>query len=243
VQESATVDEPQHLTAGYTALRTGDHRLDPEHPPFLRMWSALPLLAMPSARLDTNTVAWRTGEDWEFSHYFLYQLNNADALLYRARFMTVILGIVLGVLLFSWAHELFGFWTAAAVLALYCGEPNILAHSSLVTTDIGVVCFIFGALYFLWRATRALTWGNAAGLIAFFALGADLEILALLLAAIVRLARRAYPNGRRVASFTAGGELYRVTAPRISRSARARRRRMRPAALPQVRAAFARQRK
>src|SRR5258707_10999132 len=86
-QKSATADEPQHLTAGYTALRLGDYRIDPEHPPFLRLWAALPLLAMSDVRLDTNTTSWQTSEEWRFSHHFLYQLNDADKLLYRARFM------------------------------------------------------------------------------------------------------------------------------------------------------------
>ena len=36
-QKPAIVDEPQHLTAGYTALRLRDYRIDPEHPPFLRL--------------------------------------------------------------------------------------------------------------------------------------------------------------------------------------------------------------
>ncbi len=184
-QKSATADEPQHLTAGYTALRLHDYRIDPEHPPFLRLWAALPLLAMPEVRIDTNVVSWRTADQWEFSHHFLYELNDADHLLYRARFMTVVLGILLGILVFSWARELFGFWTAATILALYCVEPNILAHSSLVTTDLGVTCFSFGALYFLWRATRRLTVGNVAGVTAFFALAQVSKFSALLLGPIV----------------------------------------------------------
>jgi hypothetical protein len=184
-QKSATVDEPQHLTAGYAALRLHDYRIDPEHPPFLRMWAALPLLAMPDVRIDTNRPSWSTADGWEFSHHFLYELNDADHLLYRARFMTVVLGILLGILVFSWARELFGFWTAATVLALYCVEPNILAHSRLVTTDFGVACFSFGALYFLWRTTRKLTWGNVASVAVFFALAQVSKFSALLLGPIV----------------------------------------------------------
>ena len=186
-QKSATADEPQHLTAGYTALRLRDYRVDPEHPPLLRMWVALPLLAMADVHFDTNTVGWRTGQDWEFSHHFLYKLNDADRLLYRARFMTVLLGLALGALVFSWARELFGFGTAVAVLTLYCLEPNILAHSSLVTTDLGVTCFIFGTLYFLWRLTRRFTTGNAAGLTMFFALAQISKFSALALGPIVLL--------------------------------------------------------
>jgi len=184
-QKSATVDEPQHLTAGYTALRLHDYRIDPEHPPFLRIWAALPLLAMPAVRIDTNSPSWSTANGWEFSHHFLYELNDADRLLYRARFMTVVLGIVLGSLVFSWARELFGFWTATTILALYCVEPNILAHSSLVTTDLGVACFSFGALYFLWRMTRKLTGGNVVGTAMFFGLAQVSKFSAMILGPIV----------------------------------------------------------
>ena len=208
-QKSATVDEPQHLTAGYTALRLHDYRVDPEHPPFLRLWAAAPLLAMSDIKLGTNSIAWQTGDDWEYSHHFLYELNDADRLLYRARFMTVLLGIILGVLVFCWAQNLFGFWTASAVLALYCVEPNILAHSSLVTTDLGVTCFIFGALYYLWRLAHRLTFGNVAGLIVFFALAQVSKFSAVLLGPIVLalLAIHMLRGGAWPCAFAAGGEL------------------------------------
>ncbi|MGD1018829.1 MAG: glycosyltransferase family 39 protein [Verrucomicrobiia bacterium] len=207
--ESATVDEPQHLTAGYTALRLHDYRIDPEHPPFLRLWAALPLLAMPEVRIDTNSPSWSAADAWKFSHRFLYELNDADHLLYRARFMTVLLGILLGILVFSWARELFGFWTAATILALYCVEPNILAHSSLVTTDLGLTCFGFGALYFLWRTTRRLTGGNVAGVAAFFALAQVSKFSALLLGPIVLvlLVVRALRTDPWPCRITEGGDL------------------------------------
>ena len=36
--ESATMDEPQHLVAGFAALKLSDYRMGAEHLPFLRMW-------------------------------------------------------------------------------------------------------------------------------------------------------------------------------------------------------------
>ena len=45
-QKSAAWDEPIHVTDGYASLAQRDYRVDPEHPPFLRMWAALPMLAM-----------------------------------------------------------------------------------------------------------------------------------------------------------------------------------------------------
>src|SRR5215212_1512970 len=40
--ESATWDEPQHLTAGFVAWTERDYRIDIEHPPLIRLWTALP---------------------------------------------------------------------------------------------------------------------------------------------------------------------------------------------------------
>jgi Dolichyl-phosphate-mannose-protein mannosyltransferase len=190
-RESATWDEPQHVVTGYSALRFHDYRTDPEHPPFLRMWAALPLLAMDDVKVDlwridqTDPLSWVTGGQFLFCHDVLYVANDADRLLYRARFMIVLLGLLLGVLLFCWMRELFGFWPAVIVLGLYTIEPNLLAHARLVTTDFGVTCFIFGTLYFLWRTTRRLTAANLGGLLGFFMLAQISKFSALLLGPIV----------------------------------------------------------
>lgn len=191
VRESATWDEPQHLVAGYSALKFQDYRTDPEHPPFIRMWAALPLLAMDGIkfdlqRIDTNAPAsWVLGGQFFFCHDMLYVANDADHLLYAARFMIVLLGVVLGVLVFCWAHELFGFWPAMIALGLYTIEPNLLAHSRLVTTDFGVTCFAFGTMYFLWRTARRLSVGNLCGLVVFFTLAQISKFSAVLLGPIV----------------------------------------------------------
>jgi len=180
-RESATWDEPQHLTAGYTALTRLDFRIDTEHPPLVRMWAALPLALCSGIRFDEAGQYWQQGPQWFFCHQFMYRDNSADWMLYRARFMIVLLGVLLGVLLFSWARELFGFWPATATLALYCCEPNLLAHSRLVTTDFGFVCFAFGAVYFLWRLTRRFSVANIIGLTVFFVLAQTTKFTAILL--------------------------------------------------------------
>jgi hypothetical protein len=208
-QESATDDEPQHLVTGYAILALKDFRIDPVHPPFLRMWAALPLLAMPDVHLNTNTVAWTSVRPLQLYWQFMYLDNDADRMLNRARFMNVLLGVLLGVLLFCWSRELFGFGTATIVLGLYCLEPNILAHFSLVTTDGGVTCFIFGAVYFLWRTTQRLNAPNLIGLVAFFALAQVSKYSALALGPITMalLLTRALRNGVWPGAFGRGGEL------------------------------------
>lgn len=180
-RESATWDEPQHLTAGYAALTRLDFRIDTEHPPLVRMWAAVPLALSRGIRFDEAGHYWQNGPQWFFCHQFMYRDNNADWMLYRARFMIVLLGVLLGVLLFCWAREWFGFWSATAVLALYCFEPNLLAHARLVTTDFGLVCFAFGAVYFLWRLTRRFSVGNIVGLTFFFVMAQTTKFTAILL--------------------------------------------------------------
>ncbi len=190
-QKSATWDEPQHLTTGYVRWRYGDHRIDPEHPPFLRMWAALPLLAMPGITADPRPIdqhtspAWVGYEQFGFCHDFMYRDNDADRMLYVARFMIVLLGLLLGVLLFAWMREWLGFWPATATLGFYCLEPNLLAHATLVTTDCGITCFLFGTLYFLWRTCRRASFGNVAGLTVFFVLAIISKFSAVMLGPIV----------------------------------------------------------
>jgi tetratricopeptide (TPR) repeat protein len=167
-RKSATWDEPMHLTSGYAALTARDHRIDPSHPPLVRMWAALPLLFTDRPALDTSAIDRTPPATWvqqayAFAHRFLYVDHDADRLLYRARFMIVLLGVLLGVLLFCWVYEWLGVAPAAIALVLFVLEPNIAAHAALVTTDLGVTCFMFGAVYFLWRCARRVTPFNVAG--------------------------------------------------------------------------------
>jgi len=192
-QKSATWDEPFPVTGGYAALKYGDYRWSADHPPLLKMWCALPLLAMPGVRFEvgaspiTNSVDWMFFRQMRDAAEFLYKQNDTERILYPARFMIALLGVLLGVLVFCWAYELFGFWPAVAALALYTVEPNLLAHAGLATTDFGIACFLFGAVYFLWRTTRKLTVWNVVGLSLFVALAAVSKFSAILLAPILGL--------------------------------------------------------
>jgi hypothetical protein len=201
VRKSATWDEPQQIVSGYAALELGDYRLDPEHPPFLRLWAALPLLFM-DLHLDLESEAWEAGDAYVLAHEFMYRDNDADAVIGRARFMIVLLGIGLGFLLFFWARELFGFWPALGVLALYAVEPNVLAHARLVTTDFGVTCFAFGAIYFLWRTTRRFSLPGLLGAAVFTGLAVVSKYSALIFVPVVlvllgtRVWRGSWPGTR-----------------------------------------------
>ena len=105
-RESATWDEPQHLVRGCLGWR-GDNRFDPEHPPLLRLWDTLPLRDF---KCDLDVIDKVSPDNWagmgqfQYAQITLYKMNDADRLLYRARFMNVLLGVVLGTLAVSYTH-------------------------------------------------------------------------------------------------------------------------------------------
>lgn len=115
-------------------------------------------------------------------------VNDADKILFWGRMPVLALGLLLGVLIFCWGWELFGPAGGLFALTLFCFDPNFIAHSGLVTTDVGVTLFVFGAVYCLWRAcTRLNTW-NVIGTLLFFALAFATKFTSLLLLPMFALA-------------------------------------------------------
>ena len=139
---SATFDEGAHLPAGYTHLALGDHRLNPEQPPLVKLLAAAPLLAVRPV-LKTDARSWAAARQWEFGQSFLYRWNDADRLLFLGRLPIVALASCLLVAVFAVALRLFGRGAAAAALSLAALSPDVLAHGGLVTTDLGFALFFF----------------------------------------------------------------------------------------------------
>ena len=75
----------------------------------------------------------------------------------------------------------FGFAGGVLSLALFCFDPNFIAHSGLVTTDVGEVLFLFGAVYFLWRTCRRLEAASVVLFLLFFSLAFVTKFSAVLL--------------------------------------------------------------
>ncbi len=164
-ERSATFDEGAHLPAGYTHLALGDHRLNPEQPPLVKLLAALPLVAIrPNVHLDDR--AWREARQWEFGRRFLYRWNDASLLLFLGRLGVVVLASCLLAAVFFEAKRRFGAGAAAAAVTLAALSPDVLAHGSLVTTDLGFALFFFLATATFCRLLERRTAGCvlAAGL-------------------------------------------------------------------------------
>ena len=149
LQKSVTSDEVAHLAAGYSYLKTGDFRMNPEHPPLVKMLSGLFLLPI-NPKIDTGSEAWENSWQWVFGQDLLYNLNdNTDEILFLGRLPVVLLSLLLGFFVYLFAKKLYGVKAGLFALLLYAFSPNIMAHSRFVTTDIGGTLFSFMALFFL----------------------------------------------------------------------------------------------
>jgi uncharacterized protein with PQ loop repeat len=179
-QKGLAIDEDVHLLEGYMILTQGRH-IRTDHPPFLNTLAALPLV-IEGVKFDPDHLPVD-----RLNHSFFFEQNDCDQLLRWPRLVITLLGVLLGVILFLWMQELFGFWPATAGLALYTCEPNILCNAGVVTHDLGLVCFFFGTIYFLCRTLRCLTLGNTAGLAVFFAIAHVSKFSAFLLGPILLL--------------------------------------------------------
>src|ERR1700743_1970451 len=135
--ESPTFDEGDHIFAGYMMWHTGDYGLNPEHPPLVKLVATLPLLAEklwvpPLQSRMFKTEAYLDGRD------FLERNDGpGQRLLFRLRLAAGIVAAVLSVFVFLIGKEFFGKTAGLLALLLVVFEPNVLANSDLVTTDVG----------------------------------------------------------------------------------------------------------
>lgn len=147
-QESTTMDEQAHIPASYTYVKYLDMRLNPEHPPLLKNLAGIPLLFM-DVTFPLDSKEWQEGvnQQWVLGNRFLHE-NNAHLITFFSRIPIIFISILLGFFLFFWTKKLAGDIPAIIAIVFYSFNPNVIAHSHYVTTDIGIACAIFITLYF-----------------------------------------------------------------------------------------------
>lgn len=152
--DSGTTDEVAHIPAGYSYWKYLDYRLNPEHPPLIKLWDTLSLLFVKDLKFPTDKICWTTDTNgqWECGWEFIYRLgNDADKILLLTRIPVLILALLLGLFIYRWSRELWGWKVGLVCLFFYALSPNILAHSRLVTTDLGACATFFFAIYYFYK--------------------------------------------------------------------------------------------
>lgn len=161
VRTSATFDEPAHVLAGHRYWQCGDYGINPEHPPLLKLLAAAPLISRSLVEPNWQCGSRLTPKPEMFSAGGAFLVNNGmDSVLIPARLAASLMSLLLTALVFLAAWEMFGSWEALAALAILAFEPNLIAHGTLVTTDMAFTATAFAAAYALYRYAKNPTWAR-----------------------------------------------------------------------------------
>ncbi len=138
IRASPTTDEEHHIAYGRRVLH-----FEPDH--YIEGFSDS---QMPVSAL--NAVAYSIAYQLEKRH-LLRSVFAVLSPLEAARFPTILATLLLNLLVFLWAYELYGEAAAFASCLLCALSPSLVAHGTLATTDMYHALGVVGSLFFFRR--------------------------------------------------------------------------------------------
>jgi hypothetical protein len=193
-RESVAIDELAHIGAGVSYWQKLDLRMNPEHPPLVKLLAAAPLVAR-GVHVDYKGHIWTwSGQgpfnsmlaEWPFGAWMITQWNDRDATLRWARLPMLLLLVATGLVIYRYGERLADGWGGAFALCWFATMPVFLTFGPLVLTDTAVALFSLIALWTfatLWRdqskrATRRFALALTLALLSKFSAGLLLFVFA-----------------------------------------------------------------
>jgi len=168
-----TIDEPYHVVAGVSYVRTADFRLNPEHPPLMKLWAGA-VLSAGRFRLPPFRPLADKNDERHFTDAAVFLQNDPDAVQSRTRAALFAFNGLLLALLAEAIRRNFGPTLALFALAFLVIDPTVAAHLPVAMTDLPIGLLATTAMLFALAAFR--TWRTAdlvlAGVTLGLALGA-----------------------------------------------------------------------
>jgi len=130
---SLTTDEPIHYRYGMRILNSDAGRFDDSVMPVSAL-NALPAWIgehLPDSMLSRGLRHYQVG-----------------------RLPTLLVAILLAYAVYAWSRKLYGSAGGLLSLFLYSFDPNLLAHSRLMTQDLFLAASVVLSFYFVWRFAR-----------------------------------------------------------------------------------------
>ncbi len=165
-RKSITIDEIVLIPSGYYHLAASNFQLVNEHPPLVKIASAIPLLFLQPNEIKPEETRGTPGsieQKWSYEERFWE--NNPQmfaAISFWARVPMIMLTVLLGIIIFRFARELFGAPAAVFAVALFSLEPTIVAHGRIVQTDVPAALGYLLLIITLYRYSRGPTMKRAA---------------------------------------------------------------------------------
>jgi tetratricopeptide (TPR) repeat protein len=166
-----TLDEAYHIAAGASYLKYGDFRINPEHPPLVKLWVGS-VIAATGFHLDPLRRFSDKPDERVFTQRIVFWKNDPDSVQRRARAaMFAFNGLLLISLVFA-LERVFDARVALGALLFLMIDPTVAAHWPVVMTDLPVALLSATSIVLATRAFRDWIWTDLAACSAF--LGLDL---------------------------------------------------------------------
>ncbi|MBX3441536.1 MAG: glycosyltransferase family 39 protein [Planctomyces sp.] len=162
--QSPTLNEPGHLISGIAHWKFGRFEPYRVNPPLVRMVAAAPVL-WADHEADWSGFHEAPGARSEFALGLAFiKANGAESqrLFVWARWACIPFSLLGGWVCYRWSGALFGPLAGLLSLAVWCCEPNLIAHGQLLTPDAGATAGGLLAGYSYWSWLRQRDWGTAA---------------------------------------------------------------------------------
>jgi tetratricopeptide (TPR) repeat protein len=164
-----TIDEAYHITAGVSYVKYRDFRINPEHPPLVKLWVGS-VMAVTGFRLDAVRQFNDKPGERAFANVAVFRQNDPDSVQRRARFaMYGLNGVLLLALAFA-LERVFNTGVSLGVLSFLAIEPTVAAHLPVVMTDLPLALVSATAVVLSAGAFREWRWRDLAVCSAFLGL-------------------------------------------------------------------------
>src|SRR5579872_7276094 len=164
-----TLDEAYHIAAGVSYARTMDFRINPEHPPLVKLWVGTFVSATGFYLSSLRPFADKYDER-AFAEQDVYLHNDFNSVQRRARIaMWALNGLLLTLFAFA-VRRVFGFGVAIGALLFLAIDPTVAAHLPVVMTDLpvsllGASCVVLAArAFYSWERSDIIACSAMLGL-------------------------------------------------------------------------------
>ena len=154
-----TLDEAYHIVAGVSYVQRADFRINPEHPPLVKLWVGTIISALGFRIAPFRQFNDKEGER-KFANEAVYLQNDPKVLQHRVR---IAMWTFNGILLFLFAlalRRVFGPLAAIGTLLFLAIDPTVAAHLPIVMTDLPIALLSATAVLLASRAFVSWNWGD-----------------------------------------------------------------------------------
>jgi tetratricopeptide (TPR) repeat protein len=164
-----TLDEAYHIAAGVSYVRYGDFRINPEHPPLVKMWVG-GIVAATGFHLEPIRQFSDKPDERAFTQSAVFLKNDPDSVQRRARDAMFVLNTLLLISLALALERVFDAPVALGALLFLVIDPTVAAHWPVVMTDLPVALLMATATVLATRAFRDWLWKDLAACSVFLGL-------------------------------------------------------------------------